>query len=540
MGARVMVVWCPDWPVVAALWEAGMPAESARRLPAAVLERGRVGACTAAARRTGVRRGMRKRDAQAGCPDLRLLDAAPDRDARAFEPVLAAVEDLRPGVAPLRPGLLALRSPGVFYGGDAHAGAVVAEQVVGAGAWDCRVGVADDLFTAEQAARRAAPQESEVVAPGGSAAYLAALPVEVVDTQPDAGDLVSLLRRLGLRTLGDLAALPADAVHARFGAYGAWLHRAVSGAGTGVGHLGARTPPPELAREQVFEPPVDSVEVLCFSIRRTADAFVAGLAHHGLAATEVRVEVEVEDAPGVAVGRDWLHPRVFGAADLVDRLHWQLSGSTRGARSGSGPSGSGAGAQGRRAATQVGSPVTLVRFVPVVAVPEGAHAEGLWGGSTDERVARGLAKVQGILGHEGVVVPVLQGGRGPADRQTLVPYGERPTALRDRTLPWPGRLPDPPPARVFPEPWPAGVLTDDGRPVLVDDRGAMTGVPGRFRTCAAEGWQPVAAWAGPWPVEESWWDGGRRLTRFQVVGVDGRAWLLSLAGADWWTEAGYD
>ncbi|WP_299056149.1 DNA polymerase Y family protein [uncultured Nocardioides sp.] len=532
MGARVMVVWCPDWPVVAALWEAGMPAESARRVPAAVLEKGRIGACSAAARETGVRRGMRKRDAQSGCPDLRLLDAAPDRDARAFEPILAAVEELRPGVAPLRPGLLALRSPGVFYGGDAHAGAVLAEQVVTAGAWDCRVGVADDLFTAEQAARRAAPQETEVVAPGGSAAYLAGLPVEVVDTQPDAGDLVSLLRRLGLRTLGDLAALPADAVGSRFGAYGAWLHRAVSGAGTGVGHLGARTPPPELAREQVFEPAVDNVEVLSFSIRRTADAFVAGLAHHGLAATEVRVEVETEDAPGVAVGRDWLHPRVFTAADLVDRLHWQLSGSTRGRGV----------PAGQRTGTQVGSPVTLVRFVPVVAVGEATHAEGLWGGSTDERVARGLAKVQGILGHDAVLVPVLQGGRGPADRQALVPYGERPVALRDRALPWPGRLPDPQPARVLAEPWPAAMVTGDGRPVVVDDRGAMSGVPGRFRTSAAEPWQPVAAWAGPWPVEESWWEegGGSRLTRFQVVGVDGRAWLLALAGTEWWTEAGYD
>ena len=35
------------------------------------------------------------------------------------------------------------------------------------------------------------------------------------------------------------------------------------------------------------------------------------------------------------------------------------------------------------------------------------------------------------------------------------------------------------------------------------------------------------AWAGPWPVDESWWaEGEGRSSRFQVVGADGRAWLM--------------
>ena len=49
----------------------------------------------------------------------------------------------------------------------------------------------------------------------------------------------------------------------------------------------------------------------------------------------------------------------------------------------------------------------------------------------------------------------------------------------------------------------------------------------------------MAAWAGPWPVEERWWDtdAARRLARFQVVGADGRAWLLVVQNGHWWTEA---
>jgi protein ImuB len=54
----------------------------------------------------------------------------------------------------------------------------------------------------------------------------------------------------------------------------------------------------------------------------------------------------------------------------------------------------------------------------------------------------------------------------------------------------------------------------------------------------------VASWAGPWPVDDAWWlgpDSGGRSARFQVVGVDGRAWLLRWVEADGWeAEAAYD
>ena len=159
---RVMVVWCPDWSVVAALEEAA----ASPRSPAAVLHANVVEVCNGPARTEGVRRGQRRRDAQARCPELVLLPANPDRDARAFEPVLATVEELRPGVAALRPGLLAVRSPGSFYGNETFAAATVSQALVDSGVWDVRLGIADDLFTAEQAARAADVQSWTVVPPG--------------------------------------------------------------------------------------------------------------------------------------------------------------------------------------------------------------------------------------------------------------------------------------------------------------------------------------------------------------------------------------
>lgn len=508
-AGRVLVVWCPDWPVVAA---GGSGPD-----PVAVLTRSAVVACNEAAREHGVRRGMRRRDAQARCPDLVLHPDNADRDARAFEPVLAAVEALRPGVAPLRPGLLAVRAPGRFYGSEEHAAAVIAEALVATGVRDVRIGVADDLFTAEQAARTASVQEWVVVAEGGSARFLAPLPVEVLED----ADLAGLLRRLGIETLADLAALPARDVVTRFGSYGAKVHRLARGVDAVQAH--GRTPPPDLEVEIPFEPPLASVEAVGFSVRRAAEEFVAGLGGRGLVATAVLVEAEGDDARRTLLSsRIWVHSRWFTAVDLVDRVHWQLQATPDGA--------------------VLGAPVGLVRFVPETVEPAAAHADGLWGGGTDERVDRGVARVQAMLGYDAVLIPVRQGGRAPADRQALVPWGERPTGLRPPEQPWPGAIPGPAPTRVFAEPWGSSVTTAEGRPVSVTDRGAVTGEPERFHTGAAHGWQRIVSWAGPWPVDEQWWneDASGRAARFQLVGADGRAWLVLCRDCQWWTEAAYE
>lgn len=516
---RSLVVWCPDWPVVAALSDGEVVAggsSSPGGQACAVVTRSAVVACNQAAREHGIRRGMRRRDAQARCPEVRLFDANPDRDARAFEPVLAAVEEMRPGVAPLRPGTLAIKAPGAYYGSEENAAAALAERLVGLGIWDVRVGIADDLFSAEQAARLADLQGWRVIGAGNSAGFLRQLPVEVLED----AELVGLLRRLGLRTLGDLAALPARDVLTRFGAYGAKVHRLASGADPV--QPAVRTPPPDLVSQVVFEPALVSVEAVTFSVRRTADELVANLARLGLVCTALRVEAEGDDVARTLLSvRSWVHSRWFTAGDVVDRVHWQLQAT---------PSG-----------TLVGAPIGLVRFVPEVVEEASAHADGLWGGGTDDRVDRGVARVQAMLGYDAVVVPVRQGGRAPADRQLLVPWGERPGRVVQPDLPWPGAVPSPAPSRVFAEPWATAVVGENGQAVCLTDRGALTRAPARFHSGSAHGWQPIDSWAGPWPVDEQWWDGGRGLVaRFQVVGVDGRAWLMRCDGTQWWTEAAYD
>lgn len=517
LAPRILALWAPDWPVVAA--SEGVAVGT----PVAVLSGGQVLACSQAARAQGVRRGIRRRDAQSRCPDLVLREHQPDADARAFEEVLTALEQLSPGVAPLRPGLCALHVPSRFYGGEAEAGAVIAERLVSLGIWDVRIGVADGLFAAEQAARRSPAQDSLIVPAGASAAFLRDLPVDVLDDgSTESATLVSLLHRMGLTTLGAFAAVaPAD-VHTRFGTHGALLHRLA--AGRDARAVSRRQVPPELTATLSLDTPLDRVDQVAFSLRTTAESFVADLAARSAVCTTVRIEVDADGS--LATSRRWMHPRWFGATDLIDRVRWQLQPASGNSIS----------------VSPVRAPVDAVRLIPEVIEPLGDHADSLFGGGPDERVERAVARVQGIVGHEQVVSVQVQGGRSPRARHLMAPWGEKPVAARATASPWPGTVPPPAPATVFDQPQEAWVVGAEGMSVGVTGRGVISGEPTRFRPVAGADWLPVASWAGPWPVDDHWWDEAtaRRIARFQVVGLDGSAWLMLVENGQWRTEAKYD
>ena len=491
-GVRTLVVWCPDWPVVAA----GLCS-----VPSAVLAAGRVVACSAVARAEGVARGLRRRQAEARCPGLAVVDHDPAADARAFEPVVVAVEAFTPEVEIVRPGVCAVatRGPSRYFGGDdALVGLVAAavERALPEGAPACRVGVADGPFAAERAARGGV-----VVPVGASAAFLAGFPVSTLGDV----DLADLLVRLGIRTLGQLAELPAPAVLARFGPAGAAAHRLARGLDERP--LSARVPPLDLTVVAELDPPADRLETAAFVAKGLADRLHEGLTVQGLAATRVLVEAEWEH--GERMGRRWRLDSNGGRgpAALAERVRWQLDGWMT------------------SVAERPSGGLTLLRLVPEEVRPDDGRQLGFWGGdrAAAERVARALARVQGMLGPESVVTAMPAGGRSPAEQVRLVPWGERPPASVAVEPPWPGRIPSPLPATVHPVPVPAEVA---------DTQLSVAG--GR--------WSAVTAWAGPWPVDERWWDDAahRRRARWQVITAEGTAHLLSQEGDRWEVEATYD
>ena len=352
------------------------------------------------------------------CPDL--LDEDEDGDAlRLFARVVEAVERYCPWVTTVRPGICSLpaRGPARYFGGEDALVQLVVETA--SALTTVEVGVADGLFAAVLAARGGV-----IVPAGGTAEFLAPFSVSVLG-QPD---LAELLDRLGIRTLGDFAALPEPHVLGRFGSDGVAGHRVAGGRSGELGDL------------------------------RRATA-----------------------------GR---------------RLPVRDSGAT--------------------ATPTAGQP-------------------GFWGGvsDADARAGRALAAVQDLLGPDGVVTARLQGGRGPAQRARFVTWSDR----RGRSDtpsggPWPGQIPPPAPAVVYPAPLRAELVDADGEPLTVSARGLLTGVPCRL-SVEQSPWSSVTAWAGPWPSDERWWSRSRRRSaRLQMV-TGPAAHLLLAERGHWWVEATY-
>jgi protein ImuB len=538
---RALVASCPDWAVI-----------SAGRQPSnqvAVVLANRVVATSPAARAAGVRVGMRRREAQGRCPDLEVLLRDLPAEARQWEPAVAAVEAFAPGVEVLHPGQLALgaRGPSRYFGGDMALAAKVAAAVeavvagvpgasgdgegsraggpgpVGASAWAgcCKVGIADGLFAAGLAARLSPAGEGLVVAKGGNAEFLAPLPVKVLD---DRAALADLLVRLGLKTLGDFAALPAPSVLGRFGPEGLSAHRLARGLAERP--VRGRVPPPDWVVAAELDPPADQLQAAAFLGKALADELHGRLAGAGLVCTRLAIEAETEY--GTSLRRSWRHDGALSAGAIGERVRWQLEGW----------------AQASQAAAAQAGRITRLALIPEEVRPDDGRQLGFWGNDAGaaSRAARALARVQGLLGPEEALTAVLQGGRDYTEQVLLVPWGEPRVPLRPGSPPWPGRLPGVAPAIVHQPPLPAQVLDEAGDPVSVASRGNASAPPALLRIGGgASADLVIGAWAGPWPLEERWWDsGGRRRARFQVSTADGGAYLLAREGRRWWVEATYD
>ena len=313
---RTCCVWCPDWPVVATRRRDPTLSD----VPVVVHERAGardvVRAASAEARADGVGRGMSRREAEARCPGVAIVDADEALEARTFELVARAVETVTPRVVLDRPGLCAFltRGPSRYFGGDDALAARVHDVVTDAiGGAKVRIGIADGGFAARLAARR-----SQVVPSDASAEFLAPWPVSTLDDE----ELASLLVRLGVRTLGDVAALPPDAVLARFGIDGRRFHDLARGCDDGPPVL--VTPPPDLVEQVELDPPAARVDQAAFAAKRLAARLLARLAERGIACTRVVIEAETEH--GERFTRCWRHDGALTPAALAERVRWQLDG----------------------------------------------------------------------------------------------------------------------------------------------------------------------------------------------------------------------
>ncbi len=540
---RTIVVWVPDWPIHAHRLEreaeqrlAPQDASAPRPLdhsapcaeevsgagtlaaPIALISGHRVVACSAAARASGVRVGIREREASRLCPGIELHPHHPETDDRRFAPVLAAIERLVPGTQQIRPGICSLRArgPARYYGTEQAAAEALLELVHELGFPEARVGIADGRFAAAQAARAgsavsavSSPSDGVRIVPrSASARFLSALPV----SRAAPPDLAEVLLGLGIRTLGDFAALPEESVRQRFGPAGVDAHRLAGARPTALDHAPLPTAPREIVLSLDFEPPLSSTDQLAFASSAASERFITELLAETLVCTEVRIEL-IDDV-GVRYERTWAHPGRFTASDLINRIRWQASGL-------------------HSSTERAGAGIAALRVAPERVERTAAHEPGLWSSEPDERVHHHITRLQNLVGHDGAVIGSLTGGRLSSERQRFSPWGTRAPRTAHRSLgagPWPsGLAAADAPSRVFPNPIPADLRDASGNPVLLDDD-LLSSDPASLRVDGHGAAHRVLAWSAPWPVRERWWNASVERFRVQLVLDDGSAWLLHRTG----------
>jgi nucleotidyltransferase/DNA polymerase involved in DNA repair len=188
-----------------------------------------VGEVSLAAEAYGIHPGMRLGEALARCPRLTLVPPDPAGVADFWERLLVRLESIGAAVEPERPGLVCFDAGGLLrLRGGIDGVLASARRSLRVPA---RFGVAPSRFAAVAAATRARVRRPAIVSGGRKQArdYLASLPVALLRARPALADLPEALERLGVKTLGELAALPPAAVADRFGTAGLLAHELASG-----------------------------------------------------------------------------------------------------------------------------------------------------------------------------------------------------------------------------------------------------------------------------------------------------------------------
>lgn len=261
-------------------------------------QRGVVASCSYPARRFGIHSAMPMAHAVRLCPDLIIVSSRHGIYGEVSKQVMAVLHDVTPLVEQLSIDEAFLDVTGRREPAETLARQVqrrVNEEL----GLPCSLGVAANRLVAKiantvgkaEAAKGAPPNTITVVPPGGEAAFLAPLPVqELWGVGPKTAER---LARLGIETIGDIAARPAADLARRFGKHGADLARRARGIDERpvVTEHEAKS----ISKETTFAADVSDPRELRRTLRRLSDGVGRRLRQAGLSGPTVKLKLRWAD-----------------------------------------------------------------------------------------------------------------------------------------------------------------------------------------------------------------------------------------------------
>ncbi len=306
---RFVALWFPDWAID--LLRRRRPSAIPDKEPLVLVLSGRRGieitAVNARAAAGGIRVGQALADARALLPGLRSRAATPEADAAALDALALWCGRFGPrrNVHGTDGIWIEVTGAAHLFGGEEGMMRAIRRQIGGFG-FNVRTGLADTFAAADALARFADSGSGEagaIAAAGGGASQLARLPVEALRLD---AETVRLLRRLGLKHIGQLWALPRASLQMRFREAcragrrlkgprdaavpaAAVLLRLDQLSGRVNEPLPARCEPPVLSVRRSWSDPLLTGEGIAAETALLCDRLVSRLADQGLGCRRVRL-----------------------------------------------------------------------------------------------------------------------------------------------------------------------------------------------------------------------------------------------------------
>jgi protein ImuB len=247
----------------------------------------RVVEVNAAARVLGVHPPMTEAEARARCSELTTRTCADEARAAAHLALLDAALAVSPRVEDAAPGIVHVDTSGLdrLFGDAASVGRRLVREARAVG-FTATVGLAESRAAARVAARLG--RAVTVVEGGRERETLAGASVMLLE--PDA-DTTMTLARWGVRTVGELAALPRDGLVARLGAGGLRLHDLACGIDRAP--FRTYTPPVFYQEAQGIDWEIETLDALAAVLTPALERLCARLAAGHLAADVLDVELRL-------------------------------------------------------------------------------------------------------------------------------------------------------------------------------------------------------------------------------------------------------
>jgi DNA polymerase-4 len=300
-------------------------------------QRGVVSAASYEARNFGVHSAMPLRTAYKHCPQAIFVEGHPERYREYSGRVFEVLNRFSPSVemASIDEAYVDMTGTERLHGPPMRAAHALHEAVKAATSLNCSIGIATSRLVAKIASDQAKRNGVLHVLPGVEARFLAPLEIRRI---PGVGKVMEKnLHSIGIRRIGDLAALPDKDLESRFGKWGLALAGKAQGLDAGGWfdvEIGERGDPKSISHEHTFDNDTLDAERLEATLSHLAEKVARRMREHSLHARTIQLKLRYSDFSTITRAHSLASPTQLDI-DLIEQsrrllyANWERSRAIR-------------------------------------------------------------------------------------------------------------------------------------------------------------------------------------------------------------------